>query len=457
MFRIVFENGHDNPKTAARSASTAIRAVQSAQGLVLIFAVAVLLSLAGSAAAFGKEPPASLLNLESFITEQKLWNLSSDAICERSQSKFRQGMCKTELMYANRGDDAFKFLGLPIEECVIRLDGNKLKNLYLLLRYAKDAHEAGKIKAAHSAAKDALSILCGEPGKPHEFSWTKDQKISIWRWKTPAARIYLYTNEGLPHGYVSVLIERGDLPERNMEERLRVSAKDLPEKIVDGSSVWLAVPMRHQLREIGACWSATLARQLAYLGSEIEPQMAAQMTVPHEEAQLRSLGPRLGFYAKVYEFFNEQDACRNSVNLLMRYNQAASAHNAPPIKYKETETSIVFAEGFTLMDNSLLKTIPLDKQDHEKYAQFRKIVTTFIDQSVPLSWTVTRWSSKNGKDSGRHRRMIVGYDAKRDLLYFSDPWGFNTEKESMPMRAAFSMTIWLQAICPKSLPKADLP
>lgn len=422
----------------------------------LIVTCAVLLSLAGSVVATGKTPQAGSLDLESFLTERDLWHLSPTAISERSQSKFRQGLCKTEWMYANRGDNAFKFLGEPIDECVVRLDGGTPKNLYILLRYTKNASDADKIKNAHSAAAAALSRLGHGQGHAKEFSWSKGQRIAIREWKTSAARVRLYTNDGLPFGYVSVLVERADLPERDMLDRLRATAKHLPRKIVDGSSVCLAVPMRHQLRGIGACWSATLGRQFAYLGSEIEPQMAAQMTIPHEESQLRAWAPKLGVVVKSFHFFETHDAGRNAVDLLMKYNQVAAHRGAPPIKYSETAKTITFVDGFRQMDTRVLSEIPPGKHDRDKYAEFRKMVTTFIDQSVPLSWTVTRWSSKDGKGGGRHRRMIVGYDAHRELIYYSDPWGFDADRQPMPMRAAFAMTLWAQAIYPHSIAHGEL-
>ena len=60
-------------------------------------------------------------------------------------------------MYANRGDNAFEFVGVPIEECVVRLHEGKLKNFYVLLHYTKDSHEAKNIRAEYSKAKAALS------------------------------------------------------------------------------------------------------------------------------------------------------------------------------------------------------------------------------------------------------------------------------------------------------------
>jgi len=417
----------------------------------------MLLSLAGNASAVEESSPGNTLDFEQFIKDRDLWRLTPEELVARSHGKLQQGMYKAELMYANRGDNAFKFLGTPIEECVVRLQEGTLKNFYVLLHYTKDRHQAKDIRAEYSKAKAALSDICRESGRSHAFSWPSGEKIAIWEWKTPAARVRLSTNEGLPFGYVSALVERGDLPDRNMEERLRVSAKHLPEKIVDGSSICLAVPMRHQLRGIGACWSATLSRQLAYLGSEIEPQMAAQMTAPKEGKELHLVGEKLGFHVKPFEFFHEKEACHNAVHLLYAYNHLAASHNVARIEYKETSTSILFYEAFTKMEAHVFKAIPLDKHDHKKYTEFRKVIMEYVDRSIPLSWTVTRWSSKDGKDGGRHRRMIVGYDAKQDLVFFSDPWGFKKEKEIMPMRAAFAMTIWMQAIYPASMHHPELP
>ena len=88
-------------------------------------------------------------------------------------------MYKAELMYANRGDNAFEFAGVPIEECVVRLHEGKLKNFYVLLHYTKDKQEAKNIRAEYSKAKAALSEICRESGRSHEFSWPSGEKIAI--------------------------------------------------------------------------------------------------------------------------------------------------------------------------------------------------------------------------------------------------------------------------------------
>lgn len=448
--------------TDSNQVVSAVKRLSAGGGAALVLAALLLPALAGNACAGKsssgeKAAEVNAIDFERFITQRDLWHLKPAELIERSKDKLHQGMYKAELMYANRGDNAFTFAGVPIEECVMRLHDGGLKNFYVLLHYTKDGHEAKTITADFHKAKAALSEICRESGRAHEYAWPSREKIAICEWKTPAARVRLHTNEGLPFGYVSALVERGDLPDRDMEERLRVSARHVPEKIVEGHGVCLAVPMRHQLRGIGACWSSTLCRQLACFGSEIEPQMAAQMTKPKEEHELPRVGEKLGFRSKSFQFFNEKTACHNAVHLLLTYNDRAESHHVPRIEYKETPTTILFYEAFTKMDPRVVKSISLDKHDHEKYTEFRRVITGYIDHSIPLSWTVTRWSSKDGKDGGRHRRMIVGYDGEHDLIYFSDPWGFKHEKEVMPMRAALTMTIWMQAIYPTSMHHEKLP
>ena len=108
------------------------------------------------------------------------------------------------------------------------------------------------------------------------------------------------------------------------------------------------------------------------------------------------------------------------------------------------------------MDAALVKTIP--PSDSKKYQEFRKVVLRCIRQGLPVSWTVSRGSHlDNNSGSGRHRRMIVGYDIKHDSIYFSDSWGFRTDQREMPFRAAFAMTLWMQVIYPNTLPANRLP
>lgn len=408
---------------------------------------------AGAAKEAKRRPP---IDLMPFAVNASAWQVAPSALIQRSNGELKQGLCKSELMYANRGQDAFTFLGSKVEECVVRLEGQKSKNLYILLRYAKDEEQPDQIKTAFSQAQELLNQQCRKTGKRLTFAFANGREVSIRQWETPAARIYLYCNETAPAAYLSALVERADLPERDMKQRLSVSRSSLPAQD-GGNGQILAVPMRHQLRGLGGgCTYATLARQLAYLGSESEPQMIWQMIGDEEEKQLELMGKELGFYVKTYSLFTAAAARRNAADLLTKYNALAGARGAAIIKCQETATAIIHGDHFAEMNVALLKEIP--PSDEAKYSQFRKIVVAAIDHGIPISWTVVGSSPKSGsKGTGKHRRLIIGYDTSQDLVYFSDSWGFNADCRPMPFRGAFAMTVWMQAVCPSSLPASKLP
>lgn len=415
----------------------------------------LLLAMLGRADVWAKGPKGSPQDIDVFLTDRHIWEQSPASLMKSSDGALRQGLCKTELMYANRGGDEMKFLDSTVDECVVRLDGQKAKNLYVLIAYGDEEKHLARVKNTLHEARTLLEKRFGRGEDEETFRFSNGHTIAIRQWSLREVRIRLYASDEMPNPYVSVLVEPASLPARSMEERLHTRGHELPAEIRSGTAVCLAVPMRHQLRGIGACASATLCRQLAYLGTEFEPQMTSQMMARDEDKQLDAMGRRLGFYRKSYDICPRKAVGTRCVDLLNRYNALAVERRAAPVKYKENSAETAYGESFERMDNRLLKTIPVS--DPEKYALFRNIVMVSIDQKIPVSWTVVRAHPKDGKGGGKHRRMIIGYDTQRDLVFFSDPWGFHEDRLSMPFYAAFAMTVWMQAICPDWLPESKLP
>ena len=70
--------------------------------------------------------------------------------------------------------------------------------------------------------------------------------------------------------------------------------------------------------------------------------------------------------------------------------------------------------------------------------KFRQEVRSGIDRGLPLLWMIPR-----------HIRLIVGYDARRDMVLYSDSWGAAHERSEMPMLDAFGMTVHVLALDPR--------
>jgi hypothetical protein len=410
-----------------------------------ILALVLAISLISTASSAKRKPkPVDPFDLTPHLYSRDRWKVSPAAMMAFSQGQLKQGRYKYALMYADRGSHSVVFLGSPIVECVVRLDAQNLKNMYLLLGYAKHKQEDGdRMKALFAATQETLTKEFGSASREKDYLFANGRGFSIHTWHAPAARIRLYCDKNDPPSYVSVLLERPDLPDRDMNTRLRTTVTVFPHTEAGKGRV-LAVPMFHQLPGLGACDFTTTARQFAYLGSEIEPMMAAQMG----ERWFDAMGKRLSFHVETHRFFRlSTDARKNSADLLEKYNQLAVRYGAAPIKYRETDEVIGYGDNFMHMKASILKDIPPSDRDKEKYQQFRNFVIESIDQCLPVSWTVVRSYHKEG-GGGKHRRMIIGYDPGRDSISFSDPWGFNADQREMPFRAAFAMTVWVRTIFP---------
>jgi hypothetical protein len=403
----------------------------------------------------------SKLDLADFLSTPTLWDLSPSDYIERSGEGLARGTFTDELVSGYiKNHDMITFSRQRLAECVFRLENNKLKNIYLLFDYSESEKDLERIAATHASLQTEIAADLRSPGTPLNFTFPDKRTIQITEWNGSAARIRLYCNAQSSDGaYCSALIERLDVPDTDMTQRLSAkkgyfdahfsaAAADAADRIVD-------IPMRHQLPGIGACWSATLTRQMDFLGSEIEPQMMAQMVQGNEDKLLQETGVKLGIYAKRYSFFTKQAARENAVSLLKEYNALAAAAGADAINYRDDGRKLVYGDNFINMDNSVLAQIAI--ADAEKYALFRDVVIAAINHGLPVGWEVQRWAPLVNIKAPGHRRMIVGYDLKRDQLVFSDSWGLKYERRTMSFRAGYAMTVRLEIICPDWIPATEFP
>lgn len=402
-------------------------------------------------------PTGAKLDLADFLSAPQLWELSVGDYIEKSGRALAQGSFKDELVSGYlKKRDTITFLGARLAECVFRLEGGRLKNIYLLLDYSESDTDLDRIARTNTAVQALIAHAVGSPGTPMDFLFPDSRAIRIREWSGEAARIRLYCNaESSDGAYCSALIERPDAPDLGMVQRLGAKKAYFDSHRLPSTENVLDIPMRHQLPGIGACWSATLTRQLDYLGSEIEPQMMAQMVQGDENKLLSESGVELGIYSKRYRLYSADSARANAVALLKNYNTKASASGADPIPYKDDGKKLVYGDNFINMDTSILKSIPVS--DAGKYELFRKVVIAAVDHGIPVGWGVVRWEPLTPMKATGHRRMIIGYDLAKDRLVFSDPWGLKYERRTMAFQAGFEMTDMLEILCPDWISATEFP
>jgi hypothetical protein len=193
---------------------------------------------------------------------------------------------------------------------------------------------------------------------------------------------------------------------------------------------------------MGGCWFATITRQLAYLGSEIEQMMVFTAMQKGEDNGIKALSKEYGFKHDKISFQSSNNAINDSEKLIVKYNKLANKRGVPEIKcIIDSKHVKCWNEKFSKMNPEILKKIDINKKEYKK---FKDILHKYIDKGIPISWTVKR---HNGK--GKHRRLIVGVNWEKDSIYFSDSWRVHEVPKQMPIKAACCMTVWMQVFYKK--------
>jgi hypothetical protein len=402
------------------------------------------------------------IELSNIFFKPQFWQTAAAKLPAMLDNSFDQGMLKTEFVYYPSGKrQAVTFLGQTVHESVIRLDGGHPGNLYAVLAYTKQEGSLGEVKKSFSDAESELNKKLHSKGKRNSFTFSNKRVIKITEWNNPSMRVQLRSSEEAPGAFVSVCLENPSKPNLEMEQRLSVKKEYFnlaASKAVSNGKNYkvLAVPMRKQLADIGSCWSTTLARQLAYMGSETETQIVETMVDGDGESKtFDGESSKFGFHRLTYSIQSRNQASESCIQLLKLYNSAAEKNNSPQIKFTEENGNISFGDNFMNMKTALLP--PVSNDQKERCKLFRDIIISSVKQNLPVGWVVVRWAPVNCRGGGKHRRMIIGYDLDKDLIHFSDSWGFHCEDRTMPFRAAFAMTVWMQTLAPNWIPNSDFP
>jgi hypothetical protein len=80
------------------------------------------------------------------------------------------------------------------------------------------------------------------------------------------------------------------------------------------------------------------------------------------------------------------------------------------------------------------------------YEKFQRAVAGHIDRGVPVMWSVHLGlypEPEIPQAHGGHMRLIIGYNAKKMEIIYSDSWGASHGMKRMPMDNAWSMTTGL--------------
>ena len=213
--------------------------------------------------------------------------------------------------------------------------------------------------------------------------------------------------------------------------------------------VWIKdVPMVDQGQK-GYCAVAAAERVMRYYGNAVDEHELAHMAKSTAEGgtslsemieTVRRVGSkfRLGYYEIVRMTSSVDDVFKE----VKAYNKVAKVEKAKQISID------AFTEGRRIDVNGLRDAMEPEivKKMRVKDGRYRKFLSEVkaqVDQGVPVFWGVTLGMFPEPglpQSGGGHIRLIIGYNAARKEILFTDTWGAGHELKRMPEDWAFTIT-----------------
>jgi hypothetical protein len=219
-----------------------------------------------------------------------------------------------------------------------------------------------------------------------------------------------------------------------------------------GGDVWLSnVPMVDQGQK-GYCVVATTERVMRYYGISVDQQELAQAANTSSDGgtssdamleALKKLSAR--FKVRVREV--EKSDIKQIIELITDYNRAAKRADASPIP--DQGNMIDVGEVYRAMKLEILREVRT--KNPSDLNRFQRAIQAHVDEGTPLLWTVMLGKVPEPnipQNAGGHMRLIIGYNAKKAEILFSDSWGAGHELKRMSAADAWTITTGTMSIEP---------
>lgn len=356
--------------------------------------------------------------------------------------------------------------------------------LHFIERNANCEGKAGGEARSVNAGDAVVGKTAPEIAKnksPRKHSWIADAKIGPYR--RTAVKVAGVNKDGSPRvkvigmgdarrGFAAALdnsIRRGgvkaplserwaqlvDYSSRN-ENRHRggssnsIDEEDLPPGVYPGDVYLDGIPMINQ-GNTAYCAVASAARVLQNYGIDITMEDMANLagsseaggTNPRKWADaLNHVANTHGLELKTVAEVTESEHALQQ--LLYDYNQMART-----MGYDELYTwdyANPYVMNYAKFDQDREYAVQREVMLSNSHARdaFEKNVTSRIDESDPLFWTVTLGDvPEKGVvqgERGSHMRLIIGYNEDRGEVLYSDSWGEGHELKRMDAQDALSIT-----------------
>ena len=351
----------------------------------------------------------------------------------------------------NKGDDGF-IKEDPYKKAISRASAT-LKEIAKVPQSPRKKNETiSKADGLVWSTKQALYML--------EYLWVPEERRDgyIWYAHGEFVRIRILPPQillGVQQNTLKTNISRSTLAKRVKKEGSALCIEGIP--MVDQGSK-------------GYCAVASFERVMRYFGSQVDMHDLADLantnsfgTSPddikdavHKMAVRSALHSRDPFFMESADFRSLQNA----------YNREAKKRKQPECPDPSGIVSL-----YRNMDPDLFKAM---RAKDPGFTKFSSEVARSVNAGIPLLWALQlgmfwedrledSFEASRGTTpktaaprpprppeymSGGHMRLIIGYDPKEKLIYYTDSWGPGHEKKKMSLEEAWAVTMGLFVVEP---------
>lgn len=211
------------------------------------------------------------------------------------------------------------------------------------------------------------------------------------------------------------------------------------------------IPMVDQGQK-GYCVVASIERVTRYFGAEMDQHEMAQLANTDEggtsgtemEKAFQKVTGKVHLRTLKHIEFDE----RQMVKDIRTYNSAAKKVGAKTFDLDPDEWYIDPRHFWSVVNKDTFRDV---KRGQGGYAHFNRKIKEYVDQGIPLCWTLQLGMFKEEglpQTYGGHMRLIFGYNPETEEIYYTDSWGEGHEKKKMRADEAYCMTMALYSMVP---------
>ena len=341
--------------------------------------------------------------------------------------------------------------GLNTGECLLEMEEGQCTSLRVMVYNRGDDGELAEkdFDAVVADTQKKISELTGVRPRVHRMSKRKTAvKVQSMEWQWENGIIRMESSGGkrrgqfvaefvrLTLGADAKAIERGGAESAVRKNELRGNIV----REEDGT-VWLRnIPMVDQGQK-GYCVPATLARVFAFYGMEGVDQhaLAALCESASGEGGTSSLDMETAmrticrkFRVKFTVLENFQQCLEGTIG---EYNKLARREDRPAMPYS--------GMAFEMANPQLLLQARAGKKTD--VTKWLKPIRKSIDSGTPVIWMVMVGiypePMRLPQTRGGHARLIIGYNARKQTIIYSDSWGERHARKELPAAEACAMTV----------------